>query len=375
MVTSQRDLKKFITFPEKLYKENKYWVPALIADEFDSLRKDRNSSFEFCDADYFLAYKDKEIVGRVAAIINNNANRDWKKKTVRFGWIDFIDDIEVTKALLKAVLDWGKERGMEEMKGPLGFIDLDKEGLLVEGFDKYPSITTIYNFPYYKEHFEKLGLVKDVDWIQRCFDLPEEIPEKIEKFQDIIKDRYGLYIYEPKNKKELKSIGIELFHVMNRAFTHIYEYTPLSEKQIKQAVDKYIPIVNIDFVCLVCNKEDKVVGYGITMPQLSEAVRKAKGRLFPFGFYHLLKGLNNYKTLESLMIGVDPEYHNKGFNSLMFSHLHKNSLKYGVKHVILNPQLETNIAALALFNRYNAQPYQRRRCFTAKLEELDKNLG
>lgn len=370
VVKNQRDLKKFITFPEQLYKGNKYWVPSLLSDELFTLSKILNPAFKHCQAEYFLAYKGDEIVGRVAGIINNNANEDWNLKTVRFGWIDFIDDIEVTKALINAVCQWGKEKGMTELRGPLGFSDMDKEGLLIEGFCRLPSITTIYNFPYYAEHFEKLGLKKDVDWVQNTFILPDVVPEKLHHYSNVIMERYGLKLYRPKSTKELKKRGHEIFTVFNVAYSSLYEFTRLNQAQIRTYVNQYLPMINKDLICLITDKNDKIVAFAITMPSMSIAMKKAKGRIFPLGFWHLLRALRKMDTLELLLIGIMPEYHNKGLNSIIFDYLHSNSIKYGVKQVISNPQLEHNTAVQSLFYHYPTEPYQRRRAYEAKLEDI-----
>ncbi len=366
-VTNKKELKKFVKFPELLYKGSEFWIPPLRNDEYNLLERKKNPAFNHCEAEYFLAYRRDELVGRVAAIINKVSNEDWNIKTVRFGWMDFIDDIEVSKALLEAVATWGRERGMEHMKGPLGFTDLDKEGLLVDGFDKMPSITTIYNYPYYVEHFEKLGFVKDVDWLQSTFPLPEAVPSKLEKYNKIIKERYGLKIYKPTTDKELTKKGIEMFNVMNKSFSVLYEYSKLSDDQIIYYLNQYIPIIRKNLLCLILNSKDEVVAFAVTMPTLSRAFQKAKGRLFPFGIFHLLKAMKKADTLELYNIGIVPEYQNKGLHSLIFDYLQTNAVKYGIKNVVSNPQLETNNAVLSLFSPYKPVHYQRRRCYTVKL--------
>lgn len=366
-VLTLKDLKTFIKFPEKLYKDSKTWVPALVADELVTLQKHLNPAFRHSEAAYFLVYKNNEVAGRVAAIINHNANSDWNEKIVRFGWIDFIDDYEVSALLLDTVAEWGKKRGMCKLKGPLGFSDMDKEGLLVEGFENEPSITTIWNFPYYANHLERYGLVKDVDWIQKYFYLPEQVPEKLNKFCEIVKERYGLTVFNPKSKKELRKRAHELFYVLNDAFVPLYEFTRLSEEQIKLYVNQYIPFVNKDLVCAIIDRNDRIVAFAITMPSLSKAMRKARGRLFPFGFIHLLRALKKMEYMEMYLIGVVPEYQNKGLNALIFDYLHTNALKHGIKKVVSNPQLEKNFAVQALFSYYPTQPYQRRRCYIKEL--------
>lgn len=364
-VEKNSELRKFITFPEKLYKNHPLWVPALLSDELNTLKKTKNPAFEFCEADYFLAYRGKEIVGRVAAIINHKANKDWNEVTVRFGWIDFIDDYEVSKALIDTVVKWGKAKGATRIKGPLGFSDMDKEGLMVDGFDKIQSITCIYNYPYYVVHLERLGFVKDIDWTQQILGVPELSPDTL-RYAELIEKRYGFHIFKAKNNKELEAKGEEIFNVLNDAWkgSSLYEFTRLSEAQIKAYVKQYLPMVNKDFICLVMNKEEKVVGFSICVPSLSYAMRKAKGRLFPFGFIHLLRALKKNDLLEAYMIGTLPEYQGKGVAILIFKHIHENAIKYGMKRMITNPQMETNRKVQSLWDNYEHEHYVRRRSYT-----------
>lgn len=364
-VEKNSELRKFITFPEKLYKNHPLWVPALLSDELNTLKKTKNPAFEFCEADYFLAYRGKEIVGRVATIINHKANKDWNEVTVRFGWIDFIDDYEVSKALIDTVVKWGKAKGATRIKGPLGFSDMDKEGLMVDGFDKIQSITCIYNYPYYVVHLERLGFVKDIDWTQQILDVPELSPDTL-KYAEMVEKRYGFKIFKAKNNKELEDKGNEIFNVLNDAWngSSLYEFTRLSEAQIKSYVKQYLPMVNKDFICLVMNKEDKIIGFSICVPSLSYAMRKAKGRLFPFGFIHLLRALKKNDLLEAYMIGTLPEYQGKGVAVLIFKHIHENAIKYGMKRMITNPQMETNRKVQSLWDNYEHEHYVRRRSYT-----------
>lgn len=364
-VEKNSELRKFITFPEKLYKNHPLWVPALLSDELNTLKKTKNPAFEFCEADYFLAYRGKEIVGRVAAIINHKANKDWNEVTVRFGWIDFIDDYEVSKALIDTVVKWGKAKGATKIKGPLGFSDMDKEGLMVDGFDKIQSITCIYNYPYYVVHLERLGFVKDIDWTQQILDVPELSPETL-RYAELVEKRYGFKIFKAKNNKELEAKGNEIFNVLNDAWngSSLYEFTRLSEAQIKSYVKQYLPMVNKDFICLVMNKEDKIIGFSICVPSLSYAMRNAKGRLFPFGFIHLLRALKKNDLLEAYMIGTLPEYQGKGVAILIFKHIHENAIKYGMKRMITNPQMETNRKVQSLWDSYEHEHYVRRRSYT-----------
>lgn len=360
-------LKQFIRFPLDLYKDCEKWVPSFEGDEFKALGPD-NPSLSFCERELYLAFREGKVVGRVAAILNKKANEKWKENTVRFGWIDFIGDFEVAKALIDTVTAWARSKGANKLKGPLGFTDMDREGLLVEGFENDSPSTVIYNYPYYPEYLERLGFSKDVDWTQRVIDLPDQLPPMMQ-YASLVEKRYGLHIYPAKNLKQMVRRGREMFHVLNDAFAPLYEYSKLSEDQIDAYVKQYAPAMNKDLVAFVVNEEDKLVGFTVTMPHISAAVRKAKGRIFPFGWIHLLPALSPRKndTVEALLIGVLPEYQAKGAALLMFKYLHENYLRLGIKHMLLNPQLEDNHKVQNLFGEYNPQPYQRRRSFVKEI--------
>lgn len=362
-VRGRKMLRQFIDFPIKLYKGCDKWVPSFEDDEYKSLG-DKNPSLSFCDRELYLALEDKRIVGRVAAIINHNADKKWNERTVRFGWIDFVEDFEVAKALIDKVIEWGRERGAEKIKGPLGFTDMDREGLLVEGFENESPFTVIYNFPYYGEYLERMGFTKDADWTQRYVELPDEIPPMFQ-YANLVEKRYGIRIYTARTVAKMAKRGREMFHVLNDAFAPLYEYSKLSEEQIDGYVKQYVPVMNKDLVAFVVNDKDELVGFTVTMPHISAAVRKAKGRIFPFGWMHLLPALNPRRndTVEALLIGVLPEYQAKGAAMLMFKHLHENYIRLGIKRMLLNPQLEDNHKVQSLFGVYDPKPYQRRRSY------------
>lgn len=367
-VLTLKDLKRFVRFPRELYKNDPLYVPPLDADEMNSLRK-TNPAFAHCESRYWLAYKDGEIVGRIAGIINHNANSDWNEQNIRFGWLDMIDDIEVTEALVDTVAEWGREKGLETMNGPWGFSDMDKEGLLVEGFDREPSITTLYNFPYYGVHLEKLGFRKEVDWIQRRLLVPEAVPEKLVAYDKIIREKYGVSVIVPRKAKDIKRRAEEIFAVLNDSYSVLHEFTRLTDKQVQMYIAQYMPFINKNMICVVVDQNDRVVGFAITMPSLSDGFRKAGGKLFPFGFIHILKSLRTYHTVECYLIGVIPEYKHKGINALIFNYLQNNYIKMGFKDVVSNPQLENNLAVQRLFDYYDTEFYQRRRCYTRSLVE------
>ncbi len=362
-VKGKRMLRQFIQFPLDLYKDCDKWVPAFEDDEYKSLGPD-NPSLAFCERELYLALRGEKVVGRVAAIINHNANKKWGEEVVRFGWIDFIEDFDVAKALVDQVAGWGKARGCTRIKGPLGFTDMDREGLLVEGFENESPFTVIYNYPYYGEYLERLGFTKDADWTQRFIDFSGPLPAMFQ-YASLVEKRYGLRIYRADSLRKMSRRGREMFHVLNDAFAGLYEYSQLSEEQIDGYVKQYVPVLNKDMVAFVVNDKDELVAFTVTMPHISAGVRKAKGRIFPFGWMHILPELNPRKNhmAEGLLIGVLPEYQAKGAALLMFKYLHENFIKLGIKRMLLNPQLEENHKVQTLFGDYDPKPYQRRRSY------------
>ena len=371
-VTTKKELKTFIRFNYELYKENPYSVPDLYDDMVATLTREKNPSFEFCDADYFLAYDaGGKVVGRVAAIINQRSNEAWDTKNVRFGWIDFIDDTEVSKALLDTVAAWGKERGMTTMQGPMGFVDLDAEGLLIEGFDQLSTMATIYNYPYYQAHLEQYGLEKDNDWVEFKINIPDAIPDKMKRIADLISRKYGLHVKKLKDMKEVKegNYGQKIFNLINDEYSHLYGYSRMSQKQIDQYVNMYLPILDLRMVTLIEDAEENLVGVGVSMPSLSKALQKAKGKMFPFGWWHLLKALrfNRPKTLDLMLVAVKQEYQNKGVNSLLFTDLIPTYQALGFKDAESNPEMETNNKVQAQWEYFDTTQHKRRRAYKKNL--------
>ncbi|MBR4037100.1 MAG: GNAT family N-acetyltransferase, partial [Tidjanibacter sp.] len=345
-VTTKAQLKRFVQFNLDLYKGHPNFVPDLFGDTVNTLRKDRNAAFEFCEADYFLAYQDGKIVGRVAAIINHKANKTWNVKAVRFGWIDFIDSLEVARALLDTVEQWGKERGMTEVQGPLGFTDFDPEGMLVEGFDRVGTMVTIYNHPYYPKHLETLGYTKDVDWVEFLLKLPEENWERTERISALVAKRFDLHSVELKSRKVLvKKYGKPLFDLVNTCYSVLYGYSMLSDKQIEQYIAAYLPLINLKLVSLIADKDDNLVGMGVTLPSFSRALQRSGGKLFPFGWIHFLKPLlsSKPKEIDFLLVAVHPDYQNKGVNAMIINDLMPRFIAMGVENMESNPELENNI--------------------------------
>lgn len=365
-VSSKQELKTFIRFNYELYKNNPYSVPDLYDDMLNTFSQKKNAAFEFCEADYFLAYKDGKVAGRVAAIINHRANETWNKKEVRFGWIDFIDDMEVSSALLKQVEEWGKERGMEAMVGPLGFTDLDAEGMLVEGYDQLSTMSTIYNYPYYPVHMEKLGFEKEADWVEFKLMVPDKLPDKFVRISEIILQKYNLKIKKLKRKEiKEKNYGQKIFDLINEAYAPLYGFSKMTQGQINQYIKMYLPLIDLRMVSLVENEQGELVAVGISMPSLSKALQKAKGRMLPFGWYHLLKALfiKKPKILDLLLVGVKPEYQSKGVNALLFYDLVPIYQQMGFEYGESNPELEVNKKVQAQWSAFESVQHKRRRAF------------
>lgn len=356
-------MRKFVKFNLRLYRGNPYHVPGLIEDELLTLDPTRNPAFQFCEAAYFLAYRDGKIVGRIAGIINHRANETWNQNNVRFGFVDFINDNEVVDALFNAVITWGKARGKEMIQGPMGFTDLDHEGMLIEGFDQIGTMATIYNYAYYPKQMERMGFVKDQDWKEYKITIPDAIPEKHQRIAEIVRTKYGLKTLKFKNQQEILPYAHRIFDTLNQAYSVLYGVSELSREQIDYYVKMYIPMLRYDFVTVIVREEDDlVVGFGITLPNLSRALQKAKGSLFPFGWVHLFKALKMKNPVVDLyLIGVIPEYQNKGVNALLFDDLIPVFLKNGVKYAESNPELETNAAVQMQWNYFERKHHKTRR--------------
>lgn len=369
-VSSKKELKTFIRFNYELYKGNPYSVPDLYDDMLDTFNPKKNAAFEFCEADYFLAYKNDRVVGRVAAIINHRANDTWQKKEVRFGWIDFIDDEEVSEALLDTVAQWGKERGMKSIVGPLGFTDMDAEGMLIDGFDQLGTMSTIYNYPYYQKHMEKLGFEKDADWVEFKMKVPEAIPEKFVRISEIILQKYKLKIKKLKRKEiKEKNYGQRIFDLINEAYAPLYGYSKMTQGQIDQYIKMYLPLIDLRMVSIIEDEEGNLIAAGISMPSLSEALQKAKGKMLPFGWYHLLKALfiKKPKILDLLLVGVKPEYQSKGVNALLFYDLIPVYQQLGFEYGESNPELEDNKKVQSQWSVFNPEQHKRRRAYRKML--------
>ena len=370
-VTNRKELTQFVQFYYDLYRGNDCAVPYLFSDEISTLRCDKNPSFECCEAKYFMAFKDGKMVGRVAAIINRRANERWDRKQVRFGWFDFTDDLDVSRALLQAVEDWGREQGMTEMAGPLGFIDTDREGMLVEGFDQLSTMYINYNHPYYPQHMEQIeGMEKANDWVEMKVRVPEQVPDKFAKITKMVRKRYGLRVHKF-TRKELvdEGYGRQVFDLLNTTYKDLYGFSQLSDRQIDKLVNDYIKIADLNLVTAVMDG-DKMVGFGITFPSFSRAMQKTRdGRFLPFGWWHMLKILKWHKTpiVDLLLIGVLPEYRAKGANALIFDDLIRWFQRYHFEWAETGPQMESNEGVLSQWQYLEATQHRRHRCYRKML--------
>ncbi|MDR1500193.1 MAG: hypothetical protein LBI58_04350 [Tannerellaceae bacterium] len=368
-ISGRKDLKRFVMFNLELYKNCPYHVPGLIDEEMMTLDKSKNPAFDAAEAIYFLALRDGKIVGRIAGIINHRANEVWSQKAARFGFVDFIDDVEVVDALFDTVERWAALRGMEEIHGPLGFTDMDHEGMLVEGFDLMGTMATIYNYPYYPVHLARRGYVKAQDWKEFRIYIPREVPEKHIRIGEIVRQKYGLKTLKFRSRKEIWPYANKIFQALNKAYSPLYGVVPLSDKQIEYYVKMYIPMLRLDMIAVVIREaDDAVVGFGITMPNLSRALRKARGRMFPFGIIPLLRAMYaRPKVVDLYLIGVLPEYRGKGVNALVFNDLIPVYIKCGTEYAESNPELETNNAVQAQWDYFRREHHKTRRAFKKQL--------
>lgn len=373
-VETRKDLKRFIEFHYDLYKGNPYDVPNLYSDEVNTLSKNKNAAFDFCEAEYYLALKEGKIVGRVAAIINHKANEKWKKKDVRFGWIDFIDDIEVSRALFKAVEEYGRKKGMDDIVGPLGFTDMDPEGMLTWGFDKLGTMATIYNYEYYPQHMEKLGgWEKDNDYVEYYLVVPEKSPEKYTKIAEMVEKRYNLHVRKLTKKDIFQGgYGMKLFDLINLTYSDLYGFSELTDRQIDQYVKMYFPFADLNLVTVIedGNKDNQLAGLGITIPSLSHALQKCRrGRLFPFGWWHLLRAIKFHKTdgVDLLLMGFLPEYRSKGANALLFADLIPRYVNYGFKWGETQVEMESNEGVQSQWGPLDPINHKKRRCYRRSL--------
>lgn len=363
VVTGKTGLREFINFPDRLYKNNTYRVTPLHSFEKGALDQKKNPAFKYCEAKYWLAYRDGKIVGRIAGIINHSSNEMRGEKYARFGWIDFVDNHLISGLLIGTVEDWAKSKGMTHVHGPFGFTDMDLEGMLVEGFDETGTQAVLYNYSYYPEHLEKLGYEKEVDWIQYKIKVPAQVPRKIVRISELVKEKYGLRVLQAKSIKDILPYAGKMFETLNESFENLYEFVPLSQEQIKYYTKQYFSLINPRYVCFVLDKKDDVVGFGISVLSISKALIKAKGKLFPFGFIYILNALRSNDTVDMLLQGVKPTYRNKGIPAIFFAEMMQAYIDNGVKTAISSHALEKNTAAFLMFEDFEHRRHLRRRCY------------
>ncbi len=360
---NKKELRQFLQFPFDLYKGNPYWVPGLWTDEYDLFSKVHNPVLKHCDLKLIIAFKDGKPAGRIAGIINHRENQLNHTLKGRFGWFDVIDDLEVTKSMFSAIEAWIKEKKMSEIEGPMSFTNLDKAGLLVEGFDQMPTIATLYNHPYYAGHLESLGYVKAVDWIEHQLNCPTELTERFVKFSEILKEKYKVKTVPIHNKKDLVENAYKMFDLINRTYKDIHGFIAFEQEQVNLYVRKYSKILMPKFISLVADEQDQLISFGLALPSLSKAFQKAKGRLLPFGWFHLLKALRKNDTLDLLLIGTDPAWRNKGVHALLFYDIMKSAIEAKIQWVESNPELETNTNVQLLWKGYEYRQHKRRRTY------------
>lgn len=367
-VITKSDLKKWVDFPNKLYKDVPNYVPFLMPDEIGTFSKDKNPAYDFCETKLFLAYKDGKIVGRIGGLINHAYNKKWNKNAIRFTRFDFIDDEEVSQALFNEVVKWGKQNKLTSIMGPIGFTDLDHEGMLVEGFDELNMSITFYNHPYYLKHMEKLGLVKDVDWVEYQITIPSEINPKIEKLSNHLLKKNGYSLVTYTDRKVLKQDAYEAFKVVDEAFSVLYGTVPLTDKVIDNAINDYIPIVNLKYIVSIKDEQGKIIGFGVLVPSIAKALKKSNGRLFPLGIFRMLKALQGKNdVLEMFFVAVKEEHQKRGIPGIMMNHLLKVCIENGVKYCETGPELETNVSVQSLWKSFMTRQHKRRRCFTKEI--------
>ncbi len=366
---TRKEIKKFSMFSTNMYKDNKYYVPDLLMDNLDTFNPAKNPASEFCDSKLFMAYRDGKAVGRVAGIINRVVNEKCNEKNVRFGFIDFVDDEEVSAALMAAVEDWGRSQGMDHIVGPLGFTDMDPEGMLIEGFDQVGTMATIYNHPYYQQHIEKLGFERETDWVEFKITVPDVIPEKMVRICEIVKKKYNVRNIKYTSAKALvKDYGQAIFQLINEAYSQLYGYSPLTPRQIDHYINMYLPVLRLENVSLIVDADNTLIGVGIAMPSMSKALQRSRGKLFPFGWYHLLKGLKGKNdVVDLLLVAIKPEYQSKGVNSLLFNDLIPCFRKNGYKYAESNPELDDNQRVQLQWQYFETTQHKRRRAYKKAL--------
>lgn len=367
-VLNSSDLELFIKFPMELYKGNPYYVPPLINEEKSIWVKEENPALQYSEAAQFLAYKGKNIVGRIAVMINHKEEKELNIRKVRFGWLDFIDDIEVSKALINTAIEYAKSKGISKIEGPMGFTNLDKAGMLTKGFDKLATMIGIYNFDYYPKHMEQLGLVKEKEWVEFEINFPDTLPDKVEKFSNLIAEKYELELVKFKSKKDILPLVEPMFKLLDDTYKHLSTYTPITQEQIKHYKEKYFKFIDKDYIVCIKDKYGSLISFAITMPSYSKALQKAKGKLFPFGWWHLLNAGKKNDRANFYLIGIHPQYQKRGVTAIIFKEIYETFKKKGVKFLETNPELEENASIQALWQDYHPTNHKRRRTYSLEIK-------
>lgn len=367
-VTTKKERKQFAAFQADMYRDIPQAIPDLISDEYNNFLPGKNPAFEYCRVKQFLAYKNRKCVGRIAGIISDAANKKWKTKRIRFSRIDFIDDPEVSKALFQAVEDWGRSEGLTEIHGPIGFCDMDQEGMLVEGFDREGMFITIYNHPYYIKHLADLGYRKDIDWLEYMVKLPEEPNQRLNELSKAVLKKFRLTLVEPKNRKDIKPYIPKVFRLLNESYKNLYGTVELSEAQIMKYYHQFILLINPDYVKLLLDEKEVLVGFGLAMPSMNTAVKNSNGRLFPLGWYRVLRApFKKTEILDLYLVGVVPSMQNKGLTAILLNSMTETARKNGIRYAETGPELETNNQVQALWKHYETEQHKRRRCWIKQL--------
>jgi hypothetical protein len=366
-VDNLHQLKQFVGFPYQLYHNHPCWVPPIRMDEINTLRRDKNPAFEHCEARYWVAKKDNRIVGRIAGILNHKYLETWKNRHMRFGWFDFEDDPEIAGSLLNRVEQWALAKELTAVHGPLGFTDMDYEGMLIEGFEELGTLATLYNYPYYPNHIEAAGYQKDIDWIEFEIESPPEIPERLNRIADVAMRRLKLHVLCARKKKELIPYIPQIFALIDETYKHLYGVVPLTPRQVDYYTNMYFGFIKPEYVSVILDNEEKVAAFGITMPSLSRALQRCRGRLFPFGFLYLLNAMRKNDRADLYLVGVRPSLQGKGINAIMIREINRIYIKNRIKQVESNPELETNINVQGQWKFFERRQHKRRRCFIKKL--------
>ena len=367
-VLNSSDLELFIKFPMELYKGNPYYVPPLINEEKSIWVKEENPALQYSEAAQFLAYKGENIVGRIAVMINHKEEKELGIRKVRFGWLDFINDIEVSKSLINTAIEYAKSKGISKIEGPMGFTNLDKAGMLTKGFDKLATMIGIYNFDYYPKHMEQLGLVKEKEWVEFEINFPDTLPDKVEKFSNLIAEKYELELVKFKSKKDILPLVEPMFKLLDDTYKHLSTYTPITQEQIKHYKEKYFKFIDKDYIVCIKDKYGSLISFAITMPSYSKALQKAKGKLFPFGWWHLLNAGKKNDRANFYLIGIHPQYQKRGVTAIIFKEIYETFKKKGVKFLETNPELEENASIQALWQDYHPTNHKRRRTYSLEIK-------